>query len=136
MYKKEVIINNSGKRQAPLFYGAIMNDWIKNAPFAVTVCDGNGLITEMNDKAGKTFEKYGGLGLIGSNLLDCHPEPAKTRLNAMLTNPLTPPNAYTIEKNGIKKLIYQFVRIKDGKSGGLVELSLELPGDIPHYIRK
>ena len=119
-----------------MLYGAIMNDWIKTAPIAVTVCDETGIITEMNGKAGKTFEKYGGLGLIGSNLLDCHPEPAKTRLKAMLTNPLTPPNAYTIEKNGVKKLIYQFACPKDGKPGGMVELSLELPVNMPHFIRK
>jgi len=119
-----------------LLYGVIMNDWIKTAPIAVTVCDETGIITEMNEKAGKTFEKYGGLGLIGSNLLDCHPEPAKTKLTAMLTNPLTPPNAYTIEKNGVKKLIYQFACPKDGKPGGLVELSLELPVNMPHFIRK
>ncbi len=113
-----------------------MNDWIKNAPMAVTVCDENGTITELNGKAAKTFKKYGGSGLIGANLLDCHPEPAKTRLTSMLTNPYTPPNAYTIEKDGVKKLIYQFACPKDGKPGGLVELSLELPANIPHFIRK
>ena len=113
-----------------------MNDWIKDAPLAVTVCDENGIITEMNGKAGKTFEKRGGLGLIGSNLLECHPEPSKTRLKNMLSNPAAPPNAYTIEKNGVKKLIYQFACRKNGKPAGMVELSLEIPQTMPHFVRK
>lgn len=113
-----------------------MNDWIKDAPLAVTVCDEKGIITEMNGKAGKTFEKSGGLSLIGSNLLDCHPEPAKIKLKEMISDPATPPNAYTIEKNGVKKLIYQFASRKDGKPAGLVELSLELPLNMPHFVRK
>lgn len=112
-----------------------MNDWIKEAPIAVTVCDGTGKITEMNLKAGKTFESSGGLGLIGSNLLDCHPEPSKTKLKKMLSG-TAPVNAYTIEKNGIKKLIYQFHCQKDGRPAGLAELSLELPPDMPHFVRK
>ena len=113
-----------------------MNDWIKNAPLAVTVCDENGIITGMNAKAGATFEKYGGLKLIGADLLDCHPEPSKTRLKKMLLNPAAASNAYTIEKNGVKKLIYQFACQKDGKPAGLVELSIEIPFDMPHFIRK
>ena len=117
-------------------YGAFMNEWIKDAPLAVTVCDEKGIITEMNGKAGKTFEKYGGLGLIGSDLAGCHPEPSKTKLKKMLADPATPPNAYTIEKNGVKKLIYQFSFQKDGKPAGMAELSLELPPDMPHFVRK
>ena len=114
-----------------------MNDWIKDAPLAVTVCDENGIITEMNGKAGKTFEKYGGSGLIGSSLLECHPEPSRTKLKNMLADPATPPNAYTIEKNGVKKLIYQFSLKKDsGGPAGLAELSLEIPFDMPHFVRK
>ncbi len=113
-----------------------MNDWIKDAPLAVTVCDENGIITEMNARAVKTFEKSGGPDLIGANLLDCHPEPSKTRLKNMLSNPATLPNAYTIEKNGVKKLIYQFALKKDGKAAGLAELSLEIPFEMRHFVRR
>lgn len=45
-------------------------------------------------------------------------------------------NAYTIEKNGIKKMIYQTAWFNEGIVGGLVEISMELPGEMPHYIRK
>ena len=112
-----------------------MNDWIEEAPIAVTVCDERGKITEMNQKSAKTFEKYGGLSLIGSDLLACHPEPSRTKLKKMLTSVSTP-NAYTIEKNGVKKLIYQFASQKNGHPAGLVELSLEIPLDMPHFVRK
>jgi transcriptional regulator with PAS, ATPase and Fis domain len=111
-----------------------MEKWIDGVNFAVTVCDAEGKIIEMNGKAAATFAKDGGKYLIGKSLLDCHPEPAKTKLKAMLAKPRT--NAYTIEKNGVKKLIYQTPWLKDGKPAGLVELSLELPPEIPHFVRK
>ena len=45
-------------------------------------------------------------------------------------------NVYTIEKAGVKKLIHQSPWYKDGKIAGLVELSLELPAEMPHYVRQ
>jgi hypothetical protein len=55
-------------------------------------------------------------------------------------------NSYTITKNGINKLIHQTpwfttdpskgIVLEDGRIvGGLVELSIELPADMPHYNR-
>ena len=44
--------------------------------------------------------------------------------------------AYTIEKNGVKKLIYQIPWYENGEFMGLVEFSLEIPFEMPHYIRK
>jgi len=40
-----------------------MHEWIKEFPAAITVCDLNGIITEMNDKAISTFAKDGGAGI-------------------------------------------------------------------------
>jgi hypothetical protein len=45
-------------------------------------------------------------------------------------------NAYTIEKNGKKKMIYQTPWYSNGKYSGLVEISLPLPEELPHFIRK
>jgi len=109
------------------------HEWIKEFPAAITVCDESGIILEMNDKAAKTFESDGGLKLIGSNMLDCHPEPARTTTERLLAS--HEKNVYTIEKNGIKKLIYQSPWFKDGKYAGFVELSLEIPFEMPHFIR-
>jgi hypothetical protein len=44
-------------------------------------------------------------------------------------------NVYTIEKKGKKKLIYQAPWFHNGAFGGLVELSLEIPFETPHFIR-
>ncbi|NUM32919.1 MAG: PAS domain-containing protein [Candidatus Brocadiae bacterium] len=109
------------------------NVWVKEFPGAVTVCDTNGTILEMNDKASKTFAKDG-KSLIGSNVLDCHPEPSKTKLKSLMETQQK--NVYTIEKKGIKKLIYQTPWYCDGKYCGFVELSLEIPFEMPHFIRK
>jgi transcriptional regulator with PAS, ATPase and Fis domain len=112
----------------------INESWLKEFNGAVTVCDKEGIILKMNDKAIITFEKYGGTKLIGTNLLDCHPEPSKTKLKEMLIS--GKPNAYTIEKNGIKKLIYQAPWFEEKRYMGFIELSLEIPFEMPHFVRK
>ena len=111
-----------------------MENWKDGVNFAITVCDADGKILEMNAKSAATFARSGGGSLIGKNLLDCHPEPAKTKLKGMLEKPYT--NAYTIEKNGVKKLIYQTPWLKDDKPAGLVEISMEIPLEMPHFVRK
>jgi len=109
-----------------------MNDsinWARELPAAVTVCDRNGTILEMNDKAKSTFAG----DLVGRNVLDCHPEPARAKLAELLATGKS--NVYTIEKNGVRKLIYQSPWYKDGEFTGLVEISLELPKSLPHFRR-
>jgi len=104
------------------------------APFAITTCDTNGNITGMNNRSTKTFEKYGGKERIGKSLFECHPEAASAKLRELLITHQV--NAYTIEKNGIKKLIYQCPHFENGEFSGYIELSLELPAEMPHYVRK
>jgi hypothetical protein len=111
-----------------------MTDWFKGFAGAVTVCDDRGMILYMNDKAALTVAKYGGASLVGKSLIDRHPEPARTKLLELLKDQGR--NVYTIEKNGVKKLIYQGPWFSEGRYGGLVELSLELPDAMPHHIRK
>jgi transcriptional regulator with PAS, ATPase and Fis domain len=107
--------------------------WIKEFPAAVTVCDPQGIILEMNDKAAKSFKSDGGYALIGKNMLDCHPGPARTKTENLLA--VKEKNVYTIEKNGVKKMIYQSPWYEDGQYAGFVELSLEIPFEMPHFIR-
>jgi transcriptional regulator with PAS, ATPase and Fis domain len=109
-------------------------DWANTINAAVTVCDSEGIIIHMNDQAARVFQKDGGSSLIGKNLLDCHPEPSRSRVLDLLKNPRT--NAYTIEKNGKKKMIYQTPWYDGEIFAGLVEISLPLPEDVPHFIRK
>jgi transcriptional regulator with PAS, ATPase and Fis domain len=107
--------------------------WVKEIPAAITVCDPEGVILEMNDRAIKIFEKDGGAELVGQNVLDCHPEPAYSKLEILLAS--QKPNIYTIEKNGVKKLIYQGPWYQEGQYAGLVELSFEIPNEMPHHVR-
>ena len=109
------------------------NDWAKGFPVAVTVCDTEGRILEMNEKSIEGFAADGGAKLIGANVLDCHPEPSRSKLAGMMAERRT--NVYTIQKNGKKKLIYQAPWYKDGAYAGFVELSLEIPWEMPHFIR-
>ena len=108
-------------------------EWIKDFPGAVTLCDESGVILEMNDAAVRTFESDGGAALIGKNVFDCHPEPARTKLRNIMAERRI--NIYTIEKNGVKKLIYQAPWTRQGRYRGFVELSLEIPFEMPHFVR-
>jgi transcriptional regulator with PAS, ATPase and Fis domain len=107
--------------------------WVREFPGAVTVCDTEGRILELNGRAREVFAADGGAALLGTNVLDCHPEPSRTQLAEMMAERRT--NVYTIQKNGKKKLIYQAPWFRDGAYAGFVELSLEIPWDLPHFNR-
>jgi PAS domain-containing protein len=107
--------------------------WVQGFPAAVTVCDVDGVILEMNDQAALAFARSGGLALIGSNALDCHPEPARSKLRRLLDTQQT--NVYTVEKKGQRQLIFQAPWYRGGEFGGFVELALELPDELPHFVR-
>ncbi len=111
-----------------------MKEWFKEIKVAITVIDKDGKILEMNDKSQEVFQKYGGGQLIGHSVYDCHSPDSRQKLGGLITNRET--NSYTIEKNGVKKLIYQTPWYRDGELGGLVELSMEIPSEMPHFIRK
>jgi transcriptional regulator with PAS, ATPase and Fis domain len=109
------------------------HDWVYEFLGVVIVCDKEGVILEMNQRAELSYKEEGGKKLIGTNLLSCHPEPARSQLKKMLETQQA--NVYTIEKNGMKKLIYQTPWFTGGSYEGFVELSLEIPVQVPHFIR-
>jgi DUF438 domain-containing protein len=112
-----------------------MDNVFNELPFmAITVSDKDGKIMDMNNRSIATFERSGGKELIGKNLMDCHPERAKQIINSMMSSPKT--NAYTIEKGGVKKLIYQTPHYENGEFAGLVEFSIVIPDQMPHYVRE
>ena len=108
-------------------------DWVHDFPAAITVCDRAGTILSLNARAAATFAADGGATLVGTNALDCHPQPARDRVAALLASGER--NVYTIEKQGVRKLIYQSPWYRDGACAGFVELSLELPAELPHFVR-
>lgn len=107
---------------------------LKQLPLAVTICDLEANIVYMNEKSAATFAKYGGIDLVGKSLFDCHGSHAAGKIKELLETGSI--NAYTIEKQGLNKMIYQCPWYKDGKIAGLAELSIVTPGDMPHFVRK
>lgn len=108
--------------------------WIEGLPGAVSVCDRDGTIIYLNAREIETLTAEGGAALIGKSLLDCHPEPARSKLVELMENQQQ--NIYTIEKKGQKKLIYQTPWYENGEYAGFVEISLVIPFEMPHFIRK
>lgn len=106
-------------------------NWAQDMNCAVTVCDAQGVILFMNSKACETFARHG--NLIGKNLFECHSEASRKKIREMLQSGNS--NSYTISKEGKKKMIYQTPWRKDGKIAGMVEISMVIPEDMPHYIR-
>lgn len=108
-------------------------DWAKGLNCAITVCNRDGIILYMNEKSQRTFEKWGGKDLIGKSLFDCHNPRSVETIHRLMNN--NESNTYTIDKNGIKKLIYQTPWHQDGEVAGMVEFSIELPAEMPHFAR-
>ncbi len=111
----------------------VRQNWVQEFRGAVTVCDRKGTVIAMNKAAARIFAKDGGAKLIGTNVLDCHPEPARTKLRGIMAEQRT--NVYTIEKGGVKRLIYQSPWYRNRRYAGHVELSIEIPADLPHFVR-
>ncbi|MCK9461982.1 MAG: PAS domain-containing protein [Proteobacteria bacterium] len=108
--------------------------WAETIDVAVTVCDRGGVILEMNEKSKATFAKDGGGALVGRSLFDCHGPASAELIRTLLAEGRT--NAYTIEKGGVRKLIFQTPWHANGAVAGLVELSMVLPEAMPHHVRK
>ena len=109
------------------------HDWVKNFPAEITVCDSTGSLCEMNLASEVMFESDGGIGLLQTNVLDCHPDPCRGKLERLMDDQKT--NAYLSTKNGKTRFIFQAPWKKDGTYSGYVEISFEVPQEIQHFVR-
>lgn len=107
--------------------------WVDGVDVAVTVTDAEGTILAMNPMSVRTFADDGGSALVGTNVLDCHPEPARARLAEMLATQST--HHYTISKGGQRKAIHQLPWYRDGVFAGFVELAIPIGDNLPHHDR-
>jgi transcriptional regulator with PAS, ATPase and Fis domain len=108
-------------------------NWWDELNASITVTSADGTILEMNRTALTVFAADGGEDLIGRNVLDCHPEPARTRTARLYSS--HEPNHYTITKNGQKKIIHQIPWLREGAFAGVVEISIPIPNEMPHFNR-
>lgn len=99
--------------------------WVAEFPGVITVCDTEGIILAMNQRSIDYFEEDGGQDLIGTNVFDCHPEPARTKLRQMVATQTK--NVYTTIEDGIQKLVYQTPWYKQGEFAGFIEMILDIP---------
>lgn len=74
----------------------MLNNWLKEFSAAVTVCDLNGKIIEMNDRSAETFKDDGGYQLIGKSLFNCHSDNSVAIIKDLIAKKSV--NVYTIEK--------------------------------------
>jgi transcriptional regulator with PAS, ATPase and Fis domain len=110
------------------------HEWVDTINISAMVMDAQGVIIEMNEAAVETFESDGGRDLLGKNLYDCHSAESNEIIKRLVRDGAS--NVYTIGKKGKKKLIYQTPWYNpDGSVGGLVELSIVLPPEMPHFDR-
>lgn len=105
-----------------------MFDWAKELNCAITVCDKEGIVLYMNEKSIITNGD-----VLGQNLFGCHNPRSQEIIRRLLEKGET--NSYTISKKGEKKLIYQTPWYQQGEIAGLVEFSIVIPEEMPHYIR-
>ncbi len=107
--------------------------WIEELGAAVTVTDETGTIVAMNRRACETFAADGGAALIGKSVFDCHPERVRGKTRALYERRL--PNHYTISKAGKRKIVHQMPWYRDGRFAGVVEISVPIPEELPHFDR-
>lgn len=105
--------------------------WADQMNCAVTVCDANGTILYMNERSRATFASHG--DLIDKNLFECHSQASIDKIRHMLATGES--NSYTISKNGQRKMIYQTPWRQNGTIAGMVEISMVIPDEMPHYVR-
>ncbi len=103
-------------------------DWAREFESAITVCDTEGIVLYQNEKSVAVNGD-----VRGRNLFPCHNEKSQEIIRRLLSEGSS--NSYTISKKGQKKLIHQAPWYQDGKVAGLVEFSIVIPEEMPHYVR-
>ena len=105
-----------------------MFDWAKEMDCAITVCDKEGIVLHQNEKSIVTNGD-----VLNQNLFGCHNPRSQEIIRRLINEGAT--NTYTISKKGQKKLIHQAPWRENGEVAGLVEFSIVIPEEMPHYIR-
>lgn len=108
------------------------NKWVQEFPAEIMVCDKDGIIIGMNAEAEELFKDDGGGRLLGENALECHPSEARNKFEHMIVKRLS--NVLISQENGQRRLYYQAPWYENGHFAGFVEISFEVPDEIPLQI--
>ncbi len=104
-------------------------NYLDNVEFAATVCDTEGIVLYQNARA---IKRDG--DVTGRNLYDCHGPKACEMIRRMIETGTT--NTYQIIRHGRHKLLHQTPWFDaEGHLGGLIELAIDLPDDMPVFDR-
>lgn len=100
---------------------------------------GDGMRYGVRDRVPEREVGGGERGHAGKCMLGCHNERSRGIIARILSEGVS--NSYTISKKGQRKLIHQTPWYKDAADGsgrtvaGIVELSVVIPEEMPHYDR-
>lgn len=107
------------------------HSWMEEMPAAVTVTSADGTIIAMNARAREAYAS--GRSLVGTNVFDCHPEPARRALARLYERQAA--SHYTVTRGGERKIVHHLPTFEDGRFAGIVEIVIPLPDDLPHFDR-
>jgi len=110
------------------------SEWMATYPAEIMVCDHAGIILEMNNVAIRMYEKEGGAKLIGTDVFDHHPQPARDNLRKLVEQKTHV--IYTTEKAGLKKLVSIAPWYREGAYAGFALIVHELPQDMQHIVKE
>jgi len=110
------------------------HQWIDEFSGSIMVCDSAGVILEMNKKAVESHLADGGRKLIGSNMMNCHPEPARSKLKRLMKKRQN--NVYKVTKGRDRLIVLQAPWYSKKKYRGFVQITLKPSGPIPNHVRK
>lgn len=106
--------------------------WADGMDCAVTVCDTGGTILYMNDKARTTFARHG--DMVGKNLFDCHGERSREIIRRLLAD-RGHECLYDREKRRPQNDLPDSLARGRRRGRSWAEISMEIPAEMPHYIR-
>lgn len=103
-------------------------NWADDTNCAVTVCDTEGVVIYQNKQSISVNGEY-----CGKSMLPCHNERSKGIIARILEKATRMP---TPSRKRDPQMIYQTAwRREDGTVGGIIELSMPIPAEMPHYVR-
>jgi transcriptional regulator with PAS, ATPase and Fis domain len=108
-------------------------NWIQAMTEAAIVCDKEGIILEINDKA-LVFNNREREDLIGTNVVDCHQENNHPKVRQLLQ--AGKHDMHIIHTNDTQFISYFSPWQKDGEYAGLIEFILEMPAHKLHLLHE